>query len=305
MIYTLRIRNRYRWTGPVSFRRPELTLFLVFGIYRLIYRCYSQPITWGAQSLSLSSLSNNMTLCPGMSCSPSANDAPAAYNGNSRCWYKCPGSFDPDVARLSSDQQSCPQRITSVYLSCECHCRQAPLCMRLVAQTYLLPTRSHTPCPPPFVPWHPVLHLRSCSRSGRMRKGLRGCAEKKRTSRWGSDEKGVGEGLVSFSLLLLLHPNTPTRSGLLCKPTEQVAYSPASGAHSPLSTLVSPPFPIDLVPPKSYLPHWPHTVHPTHFPAISTYTSWLPKLIRICPMPFHAICCCNCPPDAHLLTYTI
>ena len=49
-------------------------------------------------------------------------------------------------------------------------------------------------------------------------------------SLWGgSDEKGLGEGLGTFSLLLLCHLNPPTCSVLHPGPPEPFAYSPGSG----------------------------------------------------------------------------
>jgi len=45
----------------------------------------------------------------------------------------------------------------------------------------------------------------------------------------GLDEKELGEGLGTFPLLLLFHPNPPKRSILFPAPPEPFAYSPAFG----------------------------------------------------------------------------
>jgi len=52
-------------------------------------------------------------------------------------------------------------------------------------------------------------------------------------SLWGgSDEKGLGEGLGTFSHFSLFCPNPPTSSVLLLTPPEPFAYSPGSGGQN-------------------------------------------------------------------------
>ena len=64
-------------------------------------------------------------------------------------------------------------------------------------------------------------------------RGVRG--EEK--SFWGvSDEKGLGEGLGTFSPLLLFHPHPPTSCVLLPLPPEPLAYSPGSGGGNRVRT---------------------------------------------------------------------
>ena len=125
---------------------------------------------------------------------------------------------------------------------------------------------SHTPVRHPsshYIPFYPdlVCRIRENTQRGR---GVHG---EEQSSWGGSDEKGLGEGLLTFSTLLLFRPNLSTSSVLHPAPPEPFAYSPRSGGGCPLSTFRSPPSPIHPVRLMPYCPLRPLTVRPTHSPA--------------------------------------